>query len=248
MNVQPGPSPNSDDEITVKDACRLIDLELTSSQLELLAAYRDLLIEANLELNLTSITTRRSVDSRLIAESLAIVPLISGGARRILDLGTGGGIPGLPLAIAMPGAEVHLLDSTAKKLAALERIAAQLGITNVRFIHGRAEDVAHEPQHRGCYTQVVARAVARLPALVEYTLPFLEPGGVAIFPKGRQVQDELREARTAISTLGGRLIDVFESPVNDARFVRIEQLHPSPAEYPRKPGIPTRQPIGVSAR
>ncbi|MEZ4521126.1 MAG: 16S rRNA (guanine(527)-N(7))-methyltransferase RsmG [Thermomicrobiales bacterium] len=234
--------------LSIGEADDKLGLKLSADQLEALQAYRDLLIEANLRLNLTSITAPRSVDSRLIAESLAIVPLLPDGEQRILDVGTGGGIPGIPLAIALPDARIHLLDSTAKKLAALEEIAERIGLSNLEFIHGRAEDVARDPSRRGCYTIVVARAVAQLATLVEYTLPFLQPGGVAIFPKGERVQDELRDASTAITTLGGRLIDVFVSPVNDARFVRIEQAQLSPRSYPRKPGIPARQPIGVSAR
>ena len=246
--MKPDDTPESGDLTSIADACELLDLDFSPTQLQSLERYRTLLVEANQLLNLTSITEPKQVDSRLIAESLAIVPLIEGGELRILDIGTGGGIPGLPLAIALPDAELHLLDATAKKLTALREIAEELQLDNVRFTHGRAEDVGHDADHRGCYTHVVARAVARLPTLVELALPFLKPGGIAIFPKGRQVQDELHEAQKAISTLGGRLIDVFASPVNDARLVRVELAHPSPPEYPRKPGIPSRQPIGVPAR
>jgi 16S rRNA (guanine527-N7)-methyltransferase len=236
------------DTLTVRAAAQLLWLEYSEEQFQALATYRDLLVEANTRMNLTALKTAEAVEARLIAESLAIVPLIGAGPHRLLDVGTGGGIPGIPLAIALPDSEIHLLDATAKKLAVIAEIVRQLGLDNVRIVRGRAEEVAHEPEKRGCYTVVVARAVARLPTLVEYTLPFLRRGGVAIFPKGRQVEAELREAMNAIDTLGGRLIDIFESPISGARFVRVEQRRYSPARYPRKSGAPARQPIGVSTR
>ena len=235
-------------EITIPEAISVLNLNTSDCQIELLASYRDLLIDANRRLNLTAMKRPRTVDARLIAESLAIVPLIGPGPHRLLDVGTGGGIPGIPLAIACPDSAITLLDATAKKLEALDGILRELGIENVNLVHGRAEEVAHDAEHRGCYTVVVSRAVARLPTLVEYTLPFLTRCGVAILPKGRQVQRELGEARDAIATLGGELVDVFTSPINDARFVRIRQRRLSPARYPRNPGTPSRQPIGVSAR
>lgn len=235
-------------EISVPDALASLSLELTDGQIEQLATYRDLLLDANTRMNLTALATPEAVDSRLIAESLAIIPLIGPGPHLMIDVGTGGGIPGIPLAIAMPDSSVVLLDATAKKLAVLEEIVAELNLDNVQITRGRAEEIARKPEHRGCYTVVVSRAVARLPVLVEYTLPFLKRGGIAILPKGQQVQAELREAMNAIDTLGGRLIDLFESPVNGAFFVRIEQKRLTPSRYPRNPGIPARQPIGVSTR
>lgn len=235
-------------EVTVPEALDLLGLELSDDQVNALARYRDLLLEANQRMNLTALDTPETVDSRLVSESLAIIPLIGPGPHQLIDVGTGGGIPGIPLSIALPDSEITLLDSTAKKLAVVEEIASALELTNVRVVHGRAEDVAHEADHRGCYTVVVSRAVARLPVLAEYTLPFLKRGGTAVFPKGQQVQAELREAMNAIDTLGGRLVDLVESPVNGARFVRIHQQRRTPSRYPRNPGIPSRQPIGVSTR
>ncbi len=235
-------------EPNAREAAALLWLNLSAAQFELLDRYRDLLLEANQRMNLTALKTPEAVESRLIAESLAIIPLIGEGPHQLIDVGTGGGIPGIPLAIALPDSTIHLLDSTAKKLVAIEEMVQNLGLQNVHLIHGRAEDIAHNAENRGCYTVVVSRAVARLATLVEYTLPFLERGGVAILPKGQQVQAELREAMNAIDTFGGRLIDLFESPINGAMFVRIEQKRSTPARYPRSPGIPSRQPIGVSTR
>ncbi len=235
-------------ELSVPEALALLSVELSDDQLALLARYRDLLLEANERMNLTALKSAEAVDSRLVAESLALIPQIGPGPHTLIDVGTGGGVPGLPLAIAMPDSTVVLLDSTAKKLAVVDEMIATLGLDNAQTIHGRAEELAHDAEHRGCYTVVVSRAVARLPVLVEYTLPFLQRGGMAVLPKGQQVEAELREAMNAIDTLGGRLLDLSESPVNGARFVRIAQKRRTPARYPRTPGTPTRQPIGVSTR
>jgi 16S rRNA (guanine527-N7)-methyltransferase len=243
LNVASDAAPTS-----IEDALAELGMSLPDHRIALLRTYRDLLLKANRSVNLTAILDPAEAESRLIAESLAILPLLPEGEVRLLDVGSGGGVPGIPLAIARPDLRVDLLDATEKKVNLLNDFAAQLGLEQLRALRGRAEERAHDPAFRGRYAIVVARAVARLATLVELTLPFLESGGVAILPKGDSVQDEVIEAQQAISTLGGRLQDVVRSPVNAARFVIIEQTRPAPARYPRRPGIPARQPIGVPAR
>ncbi len=234
--------------MTVDKALDALGLTIPNEQRRQLTLYRDLLLEKNQRLNLTGVRDIEGADSRLIAESIAIRPLLPWNSGKLLDVGSGGGVPGIPLAIIMPQFQVDLLDATSKKVEALRSICVQLGLRNTRVILGRAEELGHNPQMRGGYTVVTARAVARLATLVEYTLPFLEPDGMAILPKGESVIDEVSEAEQAMKTLGGRLTDVFRSPVNGARFVIIEQDRPSPSEYPRRTGIPSREPIGVPAR
>lgn len=234
--------------MTIDEAVAALELDVTPEQRAALERYLDLLLDWNTRLNLTAIRERDVAESRLIAESLAIVPLLPERPERLLDVGSGGGVPGIPLAIMLPDTQVDLMDATGKKVAAMSAMCAELGLGNTRAIQGRSEVLAHRPEMRGLYTVVTARAVARLATLVEFTLPFLRPGGIAVLPKGASVQDEVREAQKAIQTLGGRLMDVVVSPVNTARFVLIEQVEPSPAHYPRRTGIPTRAPIGVPTR
>jgi 16S rRNA (guanine527-N7)-methyltransferase len=243
-----GRSEDSDAPTTIEHALAALSLNLSQASIDSLRRYGTLLLAANTSINLTAMRDPGEVESRLIAESLAILPLLPAGEARLLDVGSGGGVPGIPLAIARPDLQVDLLDATAKKVDVLAGFARQLGLENVRALHGRAEELARDPAFRGEYAIVVSRAVARLATLAELTLPFLRPGGVAILPKGDGVQDEVIEAAQAISTLGGKLQDVVLSPVNAARFVVIEQSRPAPARYPRRPGIPARQPIGVPAR
>lgn len=234
--------------MTIDEAISALALDVTPERRALLDHYLDLLLEWNTRLNLTAIRERDVAESRLIAESIAIAPLLPAETERLLDVGSGGGIPGIPLAILMPETQVDLLDATGKKVAAMSAMCAELGLDNARAIQGRAEVLAHRAEMRGLYTVVTARAVARLATLVEYTLPFLRPGGIAIFPKGESVQEEVREAQKAIQTLGGRLRDVALSPVNETRLVVIEQREATPAPYPRRTGIPARAPIGVPTR
>lgn len=233
---------------TVRDAAATLRVRLDDLALGRFERYLDLLLETNQQFNLTSVTEPGEAESRLLAESLAILPLIPPRARRLVDVGAGGGVPGIPLAIARPALEVHLLDATRKKVDFLGHAAAELGLDNVEAIHGRAEDAGRDPAFREQYDIVVARAVARLPALAELTLPFLKRGGIAILPKGEAVEDEMEDARQAIKTLGGELRPLVHSPVNRARLVVIDKRRSTPAEYPRRPGTPQRHPIGVPAR
>lgn len=203
-----------------------------------LVRYRDLLLEANLQFNLTAITERDEVDARLIAESLALLPLIPQTATSLLDIGSGGGIPGMPLAIARPDLQVTLLDATAKKVRFLDQTTAALGLSNVTPLWGRAEELAHDRCYRERFDVVTARAVARLTTLVEYALPFARLGGTLIFPKGAGVVEELQEAEYAITTLGGKAM-----PIHPPATVVMSKVRHTPRAYPRRAGRPVKRPL-----
>ena len=224
-----------------------LDIPFDDSTRESLDRYLDLLLETNKQFNLTAITDRDAAASRLIAESMAFLPLIPRQAKRLIDVGTGGGIPGIVLAIMRPDLQVDLLDSTKKKIDFLGEVAKALNLTNVRIFHGRAEDMARERGFRDSYDVAVARAVARLATLAELVLPFVHTGGIAILPKGEAVHDELAEAQEALAELKGHLLRIHQSPVNDVRFVVLRKQGRTPKSYPRKSGIPSKQPIGVPA-
>jgi 16S rRNA (guanine527-N7)-methyltransferase len=228
-------------------AAAKLGLPLSEETQQRLDRYLDLLLETNKQFNLTAITDREVAASRLIAESLAVLPLIPKRAVRLIDIGTGGGVPGMVLAIMRPDLRVDLLDSTKKKVTFLTEAAGTLELSNVRAFHGRAEEFGREPGFRDAYDVAVARAVARLATLSELVLPFVHTGGIAILPKGEAVHDEVAEAEGALSELKGQLLPIHQSEVNDVRFVVLRKQGRTPKLYPRKSGIPSKQPIGVPA-
>ncbi len=219
-----------------------------------LARYRDLLLAANRQFNLTAVRHADGIEQRLIVESLRLLPTLdrwlpSTGAPRLIDVGSGGGVPGLVLAIARPNVAVTLLDATGKKVAFLRDAIAALGLPRVSAVHGRAETVAHEVDYRGAYDFATARAVASLPALCEVCLPFLRPGGVALLVKGIDIADELAAARSAVPRLGG---EVLEAPIlphrgteTATRLVVVRKTGPTPRMYPRRVGVPVKSPLGA---
>jgi len=225
---------------------------LTDRQIDAFRLYRAELLSWNAtRANLTAITDADEVESRLFLESLwcaAGLPagIASGG--RLIDVGSGGGFPGLPLAIAFPELDVTLLEATRKKVDFLQHVIRLLGITNCRAFHGRAENLAHDPEHREVYDAVTARALAPLPALVELCLPFAKLDGVLIAPKGAGVEEEISEASNALSVLGGEAHGIilpepdFPIPA-DHRLVIIHKVTPTPDSYPRRSGVPTRRPL-----
>ncbi len=228
-----------------------LGLHLTPQQLEQFHIYYKELIDWNQRMNLTAITDYEEVQIKHFLDSLTVILALKqpmgSGSFRLIDVGTGAGIPGIPLKILLPGIKLVLLDATAKKAAFLHHIKHKLELDNVDIVVGRAEDVAHKAQYREKFELVLSRAVASLPTLVELTLPFCAIGGSFIAQKKGLIDPELSQAVRAISLLGGNLrgmnrVDLEE--LTDERWlIAIDKVLPTPQQYPRRPGIPAKRPL-----
>jgi len=232
----------------IQTAATAVGVMLDETQASQLALYRDLLIEWNERFNLTAITDDASILSRHFADSLsALHPMTPIHGLTVIDVGTGAGLPGIPLKIARPDLDVTLLDGTGKKVAFCETVIAELGLSGIRIIKGRAEELAHQKEHRAYYKVVIARALAPLPTLVEYLLPFARMNGICIAMKGSDAHTEVELAARAIKLLGGEL-DRVESVTlpgapDQRALVVIRKAKPSASIYPRPAGKPRTDPI-----
>lgn len=231
-----------------RQAGEALNIELSTAQLAQFKQLTVALLEWNARMNLTGITEPAEIALKHHLDSLTAVKLLLPAERkRLLDVGTGAGFPGLPLAIALPQLRVTLLDATAKKLRFIEEAGRVLGLENIRTVHARAEDAGRNDAHRGTYDFVIARAVNRMPALMECTLPMTKRGGMVIAMKGAAAHEETRTAAKAIATLGGELagIDEVRLPgLDNPRFlVRVRKVNKTPRRFPRQAGIPNRDPI-----
>jgi 16S rRNA (guanine527-N7)-methyltransferase len=224
--------------------------DLPPERLALLTEYRDRLLAASRVVNLISDRSAAEVDQRHIAESLAVLAAIERAGllpvgARLIDVGSGGGLPGVPIAIARPDLNVTLLEATGKKAAFLRETAAALGLTRVRVLSMRAEEAAHVPAERAAYHLAVARAVAPLAALVELTLPFVRVGGVLAAVKGSRAAAESADAKSAIRQCGGGAVQ--ELPLRgvapELRLLMVPKRARTPAHLPRRPGLPAKQPL-----
>ena len=223
---------------------------LAEHQLDAFRIYREELLGWTAKrTNLTAITEPDEVESRLFLESLWCVgALPTTEGLRLIDIGTGGGFPGLPLAIAFPRLHITLVEATGKKIQFLEHVVGVLGVRNCHVIQGRAEDLGHEPDHREVYDVATARALAPLPTLVELCLPFVRTGGVLIAPKGVDAEQEVTDASNALSALGGEVEGIILPDPNtpipaDHRLVAIRKTAPTPYQYPRRNGLPAQRPL-----
>jgi 16S rRNA (guanine527-N7)-methyltransferase len=241
-------------EQTLGDAIRAANPELGSGQVDRLVAWRDLMFEINQKINLTAIRDRELMGQRLVLESLRLVDPLRQAIGldrdpRVLDLGTGGGVPGVVLAIAFPDIPFVLLDATGKKLAAVASMAKDLGLRNVETLHARGEDAAHDTAWRSSFTVVTARAVSSIPALIELGLPFLKLHGTLLLPKGLDVEEEVRVGVAAAKIVGGNIASQSILAHNgshiDTTLVIVEKTRVTPATYPRRSGLPSRQPLGT---
>lgn len=229
------------------DCCEKMGVPLTEGQIGQFMAYLALLLEWNKKINLTAITEERAVVLKHFADSLSLAPAIGEGALSVIDVGTGAGFPGLPLKIARPEIRLMLLDSLQKRIGFLEEVTAQLGLENVSCVHGRAEEGGQSPAYREKFDLCVSRAVAALPVLLEYCLPFVKTGGYFVALKGPDAERELAESRAALETLGGRLSEIRNAAIPGTnlahKLVFIEKTAATPAQYPRKAGKITKKPL-----
>ncbi len=216
-----------------------------------LATFAALLTEASSRLNLTAVRDPDSVQRRHLLESLALARLLTesgviGEDTRIVDIGSGGGVPGIPLAVACPLLSVTLLEATGKKATFLQETVSALGLSRVDVLAARAEDAGHDPARRERYDVAVARAVASLDVLAELALPFVRVGGWLAAVKGSRAREEIATAGAALARCGGsqeRLLPLPSGDDSPLSVVLVRKVRPTPTELPRRAGMPAKRPI-----
>lgn len=233
------------------------DIVLTDKQNEQFLNFYELLVEWNSFMNLTAITDFDEVMKKHFLDSLAFVrylkdkedaePFYENYVFRMIDVGTGAGFPGIPLAILFPNASFVLMDSLNKRIKFLEEVKNKLQLTNVSCIHSRAEDLARNPDYREQFDYAVSRAVANLSTLTEYCIPFVKPGGAFVSYKSERLQEELDSARKAFLLLNVTPAERIEFTLPNSDIHRsllsVEKVCVTPKKYPRKAGLPSKEPL-----
>ena len=225
-----------------------LGIELIYKQKEQFDKYYELLVEWNKVMNLTGITEYEEVNEKHFVDSLSLVKAIDlSNVENIIDIGTGAGFPGIPLKIAFPHLKVTLLDSLNKRIKFLDMVIAELDLKDIKTIHGRAEDYAKQADYREQYDLCVSRAVANLSTLSEYCLPYVKKGGIFVPYKSGEIDNELLQSKKAIHILGGKIDNVvkFQLPESEIgrSFVVINKYQNTAKKYPRKAGLPAKEPI-----
>lgn len=220
--------------------------DLTDHQASLLLLYYERLVETNKVMNLTAVTEFDEVVRKHFADSLSLIkymPLTSG--TRMIDVGTGAGFPGLPLAIICPDVRVTLMDSLNKRIRFLEGLIDEMKLENVTAVHARAEELAFDQAYREFFDLAVSRAVANMSTLLEYTLPFVKTGGRFAAYKSLKGEDELEAAKKALYLLGGKTdkVETFDLFGMERSLIIIKKTAVTPRTYPRKAGTPAKKPL-----
>jgi 16S rRNA (guanine527-N7)-methyltransferase len=224
--------------------CRERGIEFVDGEVEMLGRYLAMLLETNEQFNLTAVTDPAAAWVRHIFDSLTLFPVMEEAlaeGSRIIDVGSGGGLPGVPLAIVMPSMEVTLLEATGKKAAFLRRVAEELGIPNITVLDIRAEAAGRSPEHRERYGAAVARAVGPMSVIAELTVPLVEVGGRVFLIKGQRADEELAAAKTALHKLHAQHELTIDTPTG--KIVVLDKARSTPREYPRRDGEPKKSPL-----
>ena len=233
--------------ISLRDELNKWNIPIDDESIDAFETYFDLLISWNDKINLTAITDENGVLYKHFLDSLSLMKYTDLAGMKILDVGTGAGFPGIPLAIMNPDAEFVLLDSLNKRITYLNEVINSLGLTNVKCFHGRAEDFAYKKDFRESFDIVVSRAVANLSTLSEYCIPFVKKGGKFISYKSEKSDEEIKSALKAISILGGKKSEIFNYDLNydDTvhRLVIVDKVKKTGRHYPRKAGTPSKSPL-----
>ncbi len=230
----------------IKCLANLININLSEKNIDKFSRFKELLVEWNKKMNLTAITEENEIVLKHFIDSLTSLKYIDDNGK-IIDVGTGAGFPGIPIAIMKENAEITLLDSLNKRLNFLNEVKNNTNLNNVKLVHGRAEDFGQDINFREKYDISISRAVANLSTLSEYLLPFVKVGGKCICMKGPDSDKEIEEAKNAIIRLGGKIVKIekFNLPDSDIgrTIIVIEKIKNTPKEFPRKAGTPSREPI-----
>ncbi|MCU0080758.1 16S rRNA (guanine(527)-N(7))-methyltransferase RsmG [Extibacter muris] len=225
-----------------------LNITLDGNQSEQFQIFYNLLTDWNKVMNLTGITEYEEVVEKHFLDSLAIVKAVNlQKVHNIIDIGTGAGFPGIPLKIIYPQLDVTLLDSLKKRVRFLDTVIENTGLKGIKAMHGRAEDYAKQTEYRENYDLCVSRAVANLATLSEYCIPYIRTGGIFIPYKSEDIENEVEHSKNAISLLGGNIRDIvkFQLPGTDIgrSFIIIEKTKMTPKKYPRKAGLPSKEPL-----
>lgn len=228
----------------------LVDFSINvdETMLDRFEKYRQILVEYNQHMNLTGITEQREVYIKHFLDSVAIFKNgYIADDLSVIDVGTGAGFPGLPLKICNPKIKLTLLDSLNKRINFLKTVGQELGLNEIEYVHGRAEDIAQKPEHREKYDIATARAVASLPVLLELCVPYVKIGGFFICLKGPSVDIELGQAKNAMKLLGVRLVEKINVILPDQELKHnilvFKKEEKTPAKYPRRAGKPSKNPL-----
>ena len=230
----------------ILNAFKSINLDLTENEINTFKMYMDLLLEWNNKINLTAITEEDEIILKHFVDSCSIIKYIK-NEDKLIDIGTGAGFPGIPLKVINKDIHITLMDSLNKRINFLNEVINKLSLENINAIHSRAEDLARNKDYREMYDVAVSRAVANLSTLSEYMLPFVKVGGKCICMKGPNIDEELENAKGAITKLGGRIkyIDNFKlgNTENERNIIVIEKIKETSKMFPRKAGLPSKEPL-----
>ena len=225
-----------------------LELKLKEKQINQFKQYLAILQEWNQKMNLTALNKADEIIIKHFLDSLSCFKLINvKQAKRMLDVGTGAGFPGLPIKIFNPDSNLVLLEAVRKKIFFLQELCYKLDLSRIEFIHGRAEEFGQDNNYRESFDLVVSRAVAEINILIEYTLPFVKVGGELIIQKGRNIEQELNRAKAGIKLLGGEIERITEfnlAIVKERRnLIKIKKIRETPSKYPRRAGKPEKDPL-----
>lgn len=235
--------------VQLKEEVKQMGIELTDHQIDQFYNYYELLIHWNSMVNLTAITQMNEVVTKHFVDSLSLKKIIvdiDQKPRKLIDVGTGAGFPGIPLKIVFPELEVTLLDSLNKRVKFLNEVIENLQLVGITAVHGRAEDLGRDNVSRETYDLCVSRAVANLATLSEYCMPFVKTGGYFIPYKSGKLEEELVNGKGAVNKLSGEIEDIltFTLPNADERcLVKIRKTGVMSKKYPRKAGMPSKEPL-----
>lgn len=233
---------------TLEEGSDDLGISLGQKQKQKFIRYKELLLEWNKKINITAITEDKEVDIKHFLDSLTAFNSDKlKGNKKIIDVGTGGGFPGIPLKIINDDLDITLLDSLNKRISFLKEVIDSLGLQNIDAIHGRAEELSRKDDYREKYDICISRAVASLDTLSEYCLPFVKKGGYFISMKGPEVEKEINLSKNAINILGGKLEDkkIITIPKSDIShsLIIIKKIRQTPTKYPRGGGKPKKKPL-----